>query len=211
MFLAFRHGNTSIPAHELVIYQIATQAAYRVCHVQRTLSTLSTTYIYVVAFYTPSLSSPLLSHPPPSNPTQPTMPQNFTACAHTYTSTPSLIQLYAYTGRVRHLPASPSTQITYAGCKALCGSGTEYYSWPEIASTLTTWVLPVLGILLQAPFESCRFWRTVKAACRWLGSPVGSLAGILWDVKVSGMCALFGELWFYPCSWWVDVGCWMLC
>jgi hypothetical protein len=118
---------------------------------------------------------------------------NFTQCGQTYMSSPYLISRYNYSGRVLEIPANPLTQITYEGCIAVCGAGNEYYPWAETSATITTWVLPILGILLQAPFESNAFWRTVKAINRWIGSPISSLACILWDIEISGKCALIGE------------------
>jgi hypothetical protein len=123
---------------------------------------------------------------------------NFTQCGLRYMSSPSLIARYNYSGRVRNIPANPLTQITYDGCTALCGSGSAYYLWAEISATITKWVLPILGILLQASFESNAFWRTFKALNRWIGSPISSLACILWDIEIGGKCALFGN---YDFSW----------
>ena len=113
---------------------------------------------------------------------------------------------------MRNIPANPLTQITYEGCKVLCGSGSAYYPWAEISATITTWVLPILGTLLQAPFESNAFWRTVKAMNRWIGSPISSLACILWDIEIGGKCALFGRdvsflAWIYYC---IQVVIWLL-
>lgn len=119
---------------------------------------------------------------------------NLTHCGQEYMSNPDLISRYIYTGRVLNISPNPLTQITYKGCKAVCGSGNAYYPWVEISATVTTWVLPILGTLLQAPFESNAFWRTVKAVNRWIGSPISSLACILWDIQISGKCAMFGEL-----------------
>ncbi|KAH7074571.1 hypothetical protein BKA63DRAFT_316279 [Paraphoma chrysanthemicola] len=119
---------------------------------------------------------------------------NFTQCGQTYMSDPLLIARYNYSDRVRNIPANPLTQITYEGCTTLCGSGNEYYPWAEISATITTWVLPILGTLLQAPFESNAFWRTIKAMNRWIGSPITSLACILWDIEISGKCALFVDM-----------------
>ncbi|KAH5054512.1 hypothetical protein HBI37_235460 [Parastagonospora nodorum] len=119
---------------------------------------------------------------------------NFTHCGQTYMSNPSLISRYNYTGSVLKIPSNPLTQITYEGCKAVCGSGNAYYPWDEISATVTTWVLPILGALLQAPFESNAFWRTFKAVNRWIGSPISSLACILWDVQISGKCAMFVDM-----------------
>jgi hypothetical protein len=119
---------------------------------------------------------------------------NFTECGDRYMSNTTLIERYHYSGLVRLIPPNPQTQITYHGCLALCGAGNEYNSWTVISATLTTWILPILGTLLQAPFESNAFWRTVKAINRWVGSPMSSMAAILCDIDVSGKCALFGML-----------------
>lgn len=118
---------------------------------------------------------------------------DFTQCGQLYMSSPDLISRYNYSGRVLRIPTNPRTQITNEGCKALCGSGNAYYPWAEISATVTTWVLPILGTLLQAPFESNAFWRTIKAINRWIGSPISSLACILWDIEISGKCAMFGK------------------
>ncbi|KAL5121718.1 hypothetical protein ACEQ8H_000405 [Pleosporales sp. CAS-2024a] len=119
---------------------------------------------------------------------------NFTQCGEEYMSNPELISRYNYSGNILNIPANPLTQITYEGCKAVCGSGNAYYEWAEISATITTWVLPILGALLQAPFESNAFWRTVKAINRWIGSPISSLACILWDIEISGKCAMFVDM-----------------
>ncbi|QDS77203.1 hypothetical protein FKW77_002639 [Venturia effusa] len=119
---------------------------------------------------------------------------NFTQCAEQYLGNPSLIARWNYTGPVRLVQPNPSTQITYAGCKALCGTGNDWYPWAISSSFITTWVLPLLGNLLQAPFESNAFWRTIKLIARYLGSPMASLTYILWKIEVSGKCALFVDM-----------------
>jgi hypothetical protein len=117
---------------------------------------------------------------------------NFTACGITYMNSPDLISRWNYSGPVRLIPSNPATHITYEGCKAVCGTGNDWYDWSVSSGFITTWVLPMIGTLLQAPFESNAFWRTIKAICRWTGSPMSSLSYILWNIKVSGKCALFG-------------------
>jgi hypothetical protein len=125
---------------------------------------------------------------------------NFSECGTRYMASPSLIARYNYSGPVRLIPPSPPTQISYRGCVALCGSGTDWYDWSVSSSFITTWVLPMIGMLLQAPFESNDFWQTVKAICRWVGSPIASLSWILWNIEVSGKCALFGQYRAFPLS-----------
>jgi hypothetical protein len=119
---------------------------------------------------------------------------NFTECGLRYLNDPSLIARWNYTGPTKLIKPDPRSQITYEGCKALCGEGNDWYPWSTASTTITTWILPIIGILLQAPFESNAFYRTLKAINRWIGSPMASLAYILWNIEVSGKCALFGKI-----------------
>lgn len=84
--------------------------------------------------------------------------------------------------------------ISVHGCHELCSNRPGYYQWPAIASTITTWVLPIMGSLLQLPFESNQFWKTILAIIRWAGSPIASLSYVLWNIKVIGKCALLSDL-----------------
>ena len=59
---------------------------------------------------------------------------------------------------------------------------------------MTTWVLPIIGLLLQAPYESNEFRKTTYALVRWLGSPIASLSYILWNIKVIGKCAILSDM-----------------
>lgn len=118
---------------------------------------------------------------------------NFTDCANRFRNNQTAIHLYAYHGKTHGIDPNPNEQITLEGCLALCGTGNQWYPWPQSSSTITTWVLPVIGMLLQAPFESNAFSRTVLAISRWVGSPMASLSYILWNIKVSGKCALMSK------------------
>ena len=120
------------------------------------------------------------------------MRTNFTECGIHYLDNRELSWVYGYNGSTRGIHHNFSSQVTYRGCKDLCGSGVDYYSWSTASATITTWLLPIVGMLLQAPFESNAFWRTMLAICRWVGSPMASLSYILWNIKVSGKCALMG-------------------
>ncbi|MCJ1422747.1 hypothetical protein MMC29_000627 [Sticta canariensis] len=84
--------------------------------------------------------------------------------------------------------------LSVEGCQKLCGSGTQYYPWGQIAGTITTWVLPIIGLLLQAPYESNEFRKTLYALVRWLGSPIASQSYILWNIKVIGKCAILSDM-----------------
>ena len=84
--------------------------------------------------------------------------------------------------------------ITEAGCKTLCGTGSDFYDWKTVASTITTWILPIISIIAQAPFESNAKRRTFLAVVRWIGSPIASLSAILWNIKASAKCAMLVDM-----------------
>ncbi|KFY86847.1 hypothetical protein V498_07360 [Pseudogymnoascus sp. VKM F-4517 (FW-2822)] len=85
--------------------------------------------------------------------------------------------------------------ITYDGCVALCGGNPKFYPWAKVSDTITTWVLPLAGgLLLQLPFSSNKRFSTLLTLCRWLGSPIASLMYILWNIKVTGRCALIVDM-----------------
>ena len=57
---------------------------------------------------------------------------NFTQCALSYVPlSESLIRQYGFSGQPQLIPPNRFTQITLAGCKALCGNGTDYYPWVQ--------------------------------------------------------------------------------
>ncbi|KAF2450783.1 hypothetical protein P171DRAFT_146450 [Karstenula rhodostoma CBS 690.94] len=118
---------------------------------------------------------------------------NFTECAAIYaaktTEGQQLRWKYGWNGTVLGLDPSPEAQISREGCLAVCGHGAETYPWDDVSSTITTWLLPVVGTLLQAPFESNAFRRTLLAIARWVGSPIASLSYVLWNIKVSAKAA----------------------
>lgn len=90
------------------------------------------------------------------------MSPNFTQCIASYLGNQTAIDLYGYHGPTQIVANDPTTQITYQGCLALCGTGPEYYDWDFISETILTWVLPALGVILLAPFEANEFWGTVR-------------------------------------------------
>ncbi|QDS72237.1 hypothetical protein FKW77_005677 [Venturia effusa] len=119
---------------------------------------------------------------------------NFTSCAALYIDTWPLYQNYSWTGQVLGIRPNRTQQITYQGCKDLCGTGVDRYPWSETAQTLSTWLLPILGMLLQGPFISNDFLGTILVLARWLGSPMSSLACILWNISASGKCAMMVDM-----------------
>ncbi|KAJ4292476.1 hypothetical protein N0V90_009138 [Kalmusia sp. IMI 367209] len=126
------------------------------------------------------------------------MRANFNECAAKYSANTTegehLRSLYGWHGPLLGIKYSPNTQITREGCIALCGSGPDLYRWEDVSQTITTWILPVVGTLLQAPFESNAFRRTLLAITRWVGSPIVSLSYVLWNIKVSAKAALMVDM-----------------
>lgn len=112
------------------------------------------------------------------------MKTDFGECKERFLGNATNIALYGVGG----LPL-----LDFHGCQKLCGKGVDYYPWPRSSSTITTWILPILGVILQAPFESNAFWRTLFAIARWVGSPIASLMHILWNITASGKCAMMGR------------------
>ena len=124
------------------------------------------------------------------------MRPDFQACGNAFFNhSADIYSKYLYNGSVRGiLQSAKPTLITLEGCRQLCGTGTSYYPWKDASNTITTWVLPIIGMLVQAPFESNRAWQTILALCRWSGNPIAALSYILWNIKVTGKCALMVDM-----------------
>jgi hypothetical protein len=119
---------------------------------------------------------------------------SFEQCGIDFKNNVTLQNLYGYRGPLIGINPNNTTQITREGCLVVCGTGTDYYTWKDVSSTLTTWILPVVGTLLQAPFESNATKRTFLAIARWVGSPIASLSYVLWNIKVSAKAALMVDM-----------------
>lgn len=101
---------------------------------------------------------------------------------------------WSWTGKIVGIQRNSTSQISREGCLHVCGHGRDYYPWEEVSGTITTWILPVVGTLLQAPFESNATRRTILAIARWVGSPIASIANVLWNIKVSAKAALMVDM-----------------
>ena len=64
----------------------------------------------------------------------------------------------------------------------------------DAANTITTWVLPIIGLIVQAPWESNQARETILALFRYMGSPISVLSYVLWNIKVSGKAALIVDM-----------------
>ena len=125
------------------------------------------------------------------------MRPNFATCSNEFLNhSTDIYSKYVYNGSVPGLINSARpVLITVEGCKKLCGTGTpDYYSWTDASNTITTWILPIIGLLVQFPYESNQAWQTILALCRWSGSPIAALSYILWNIKVTGKCALMVDM-----------------
>lgn len=139
------------------------------------------------------------------------MPLSFEECNSVFVDNETNLALYSYTGSVFDGNSSDKPYITIEGCRKLCGPQPHYYEWDAMAFTLTTWVLPIMGLLLGmpryvqlfaitclptigAPFEPNQFLLTMHAFVRWLGSPLASLSAILWNIKLTGKCSMLLDL-----------------
>lgn len=65
---------------------------------------------------------------------------DFQACAAAFVGNQTAIDLYGWKGAVHNLPKNESSQISLAGCHALCGKGAQYYSWDMASATILNWV-----------------------------------------------------------------------
>ena len=104
---------------------------------------------------------------------------------------------YLYRGGVQGILADQDVRpdlITLEGCKKVCGTGVEYYSWEHSSSTILHWVLPVTGLLIEAPWETHRLSQAFLVITRWIGSPIASLSYTLANVRVGEKCAMLMDM-----------------
>lgn len=55
-------------------------------------------------------------------------------------------------------------------------------------------VLPVIGLIVQAPFESNKNLDSFLALSRWIGNPIASISYVLWNIKITGKCAMMVDM-----------------
>ena len=142
------------------------------------------------------------------------MRPNFADCGKEFVAhSHDIYSQYLFNGTVQGIiSADPPPLLTREGCKKLCGTGTQYYEWhvnehvrpgtwfadsikrKDAANTITTWVLPIIGLIIQAPWESNQAWETTQAFFRYLGSPISVLSYVLWNIKVTGKAALMVDM-----------------
>lgn len=75
------------------------------------------------------------------------MRPNFETCGSEFVNqSAGVFSKFVYNGTVRGiLDNARPVLITLEGCKELCGTGVDYYSWIDSSTTITTWILPIAG------------------------------------------------------------------
>lgn len=78
------------------------------------------------------------------------MRPDFAGCGSEFLNkSTTLYSTLVYHGPVHNAYANAvgPTLITVQGCKDLCGTGVDYYSWKDASNTITTWVTLRLGLV----------------------------------------------------------------
>lgn len=75
--------------------------------------------------------------------------------------------------------------VRYDKCMETCGESPEYYTWSDSFQTLSTWILPLIGLILQLPFGGDTLWEAIQLVVRCVGNSISSLTSELWNLRVS--------------------------
>jgi len=130
---------------------------------------------------------------------------NFTQCAADFQSifnnstneTKSDLAKYIWERRPRHLKSTNIPFLmTLDGCYKFCGADPQYYG-PYIAfATVTTWILPVLALVTQLPFESSKTNKLhiLQSLLYWCGSPAIAIGTTLFNIHCISKCASYTTL-----------------
>lgn len=78
------------------------------------------------------------------------------------------------------------------GCENACGEDAELNGIVDAFGIMTTWVLPVIALLSQLPYESLSQdkVKNAEAFSNWIGSPAASLATTIWNILMIRKCQL---------------------
>lgn len=88
--------------------------------------------------------------------------------------------------------------ITEQACIDYCGWDPQFHDVVAAFQVLTTWVLPVLGLMGQLPYESLsrkKWRRNAEAFVNWIGAPGAALTTTLWNILTIGECQALPSLW----------------
>jgi hypothetical protein len=105
---------------------------------------------------------------------------NFAACSAQFLDNLDLYKKYTYTGRAAGISLGQAPPLlTLEGCYHLCGIGPEHYEWSKASSTILRWIMPMLALLVKAPFGAASPpKRTLSNTLCWIGTRIASLAYI---------------------------------
>ncbi|KAJ6263489.1 hypothetical protein Dda_2053 [Drechslerella dactyloides] len=123
-------------------------------------------------------------HPELANSSLPADEQNIT----------QVLQAASAPTPVRPNQISYPLAVDYRSVMAVCGSSSGLYEWALVSDTLTTWILPIFGLIVSMPWESNRRGHTIYMIFRWVGQPFATLTYIFWNLRVMGRAATLVDL-----------------
>lgn len=82
--------------------------------------------------------------------------------------------------------------LTQQGCLDVCGSGPEWKDVVDAFSILTTWVLPIIGLLTSLPYDSLseKKRKNLEAFSNWIGAPAAALTTTVWNISMIQKCRI---------------------
>lgn len=94
-----------------------------------------------------------------------------------------------FDGWPRGLIKSPDVQkplmLTKSGCYDICGTVPEFNTADDAFQILTTWVLPMIALFSNLPFESLnkrKVRSTLEALVNWIGSPQSAFTTTMFNI-----------------------------
>ncbi|KAK6334158.1 hypothetical protein TWF696_002660 [Orbilia brochopaga] len=84
--------------------------------------------------------------------------------------------------------------VDYQSVTDVCGASSGLYEWTFVSDTLTTWILPIFGLIVSLPWESNQRRDTIRMIFRWIGQPFATLTYIFWNLRVMGRVATLVDL-----------------
>ncbi|EPS37085.1 hypothetical protein H072_9293 [Dactylellina haptotyla CBS 200.50] len=105
-----------------------------------------------------------------------------------------VLQRASSPGRLRPNQVSYPLAVDYHFVTSKCGDSSGLYHWTLVSDTLTTWILPLFGLIVSLPWESNKRGHTILMIFRWIGSPFATLTYIFWNLRVMGRAATMIDL-----------------
>ncbi|KAF3920576.1 hypothetical protein ABW21_db0200393 [Orbilia brochopaga] len=98
------------------------------------------------------------------------------------------------TTRIKPNEISYPLAVDYKVVTDACGGSSGLYEWAFVSDTLTTWILPIFGLIVSLPWESNERRQTIIMIFRWIGQPFATLTYIFWNLRVMGRVATLLDL-----------------